>query len=209
MAIFDGIRNNWRKAEAASIVQQLLEHDQKFGLVRRGAARYANELVGLAWQQSPHLYDGSRGVLPHKVAVAASALAHGAKAAIGRDPQDPEAYALVVCLGQILQDVEHHDYLYTLNRLDEHLLGSAAQTFSEVSEAIEAAMSRAAAVAKARDEATRRRELDQGLDPAEIETMHQYGITYQNGQFHFQSYRYDRLQDAVNYAERVAVRERF
>lgn len=206
MAIFDNVRNNWRKAEAATVVQQLLENHRTFGFVGRNAARYANALIGLAWQQSSRMYDGSRGVVPHKVAVAASALAHGAKAAIGRDPRDPEAYVLVVCLGQILQDVEQHDYLYTFNRLDEHLLGSATQSFSEVRDVIEDDMARAAAVAKASDEATRRSELGQGLDPAHVELMHKYGITHQNGQYQFQSYRYDRLQDAVNYAERATVR---
>ena len=37
---------------------------------------------------------------------------------------------------------------------------------------------------------------------SDAETMQKYGITLQNGQYVFESYRYDRLSDAVNYAKR-------
>lgn len=205
MGIFTGARNTLRKAEAAAVVQRLLENQTRVGLVDCKPGPFANELVRAVWAQAPHLFDGSRGAIPHKVSVAAAALANGADALIRRNAQDPGAHALIICLGQILQDVEQNEYLYPFNKLDEHLLGQAAGTFVGLAESLEPHLKGVDAIlgvqGKTHSGDTESRAVN---ETPEQRAMREHGITFQDGQYWYQVYRYDKLDDAVNYAKLMA-----
>jgi hypothetical protein len=195
-----------RKAEAATVVQRLLENQARVGLVDFRPGPFANELVRNVWAQAPHVFDGSRGAIPHKVSVAAAALANGADALIRRNAQDPDAYVLIMCLGQILQDVEQNEYLYPFNKLDEHLLSQAVGTFANLAETLEPNLKGVEAILGAHDE-TKDSDAESHADETpEQRLMREHGITFQDGQYWYQIYRYDKLEDAVNYSKLVANR---
>lgn len=201
MGILAGARNTLRKAVAATVVQRLLENHARVGLVDFRPGPFANELVRSVWAQAPHVFDGSRGAIPHKVSVAAAALANGADALIGRNAQDPDAYVLIMCLGQILQDVEQNEYLYPFNKLDEHLLSQAVGTFASLAETLEPHLKGVDAIlgahGKTQDSGTK----SHANETPEQRLMREHGITFQDGQYWYQIYRYDKLEDAVNYSK--------
>lgn len=206
MGIFAGARNTLRKAEAATVVQRLLENQARVGLVGFKPGPFANELVRAVWAQAPHVYDGSRGAIPHKVSVAATALANGAAALIRRNAQDPDAYALIICLGQILQDVEQNEYLYPFNKLDEHLLSEAGGTFANLAESLEPHLKGVDAILGGQGKTNGGDAESNANETPEQQLMRKHGITFQDGQYWYQVYRYDKLDDAVNYAKLVASR---
>jgi len=129
MALFSGIKSTYKKSEAAVVVQNLLEHQAKAGLFELEPASLANKLVATVWDQKPDVFDGKFGQRPHKITVAASALANGIHL-FGDD--DPNGYALILSLGNILSELEVNGRLYPLNSLDLKLLEDAASTFAGI-----------------------------------------------------------------------------
>jgi hypothetical protein len=133
MGIFGSIKSNWEKSKAAVIVQNLLEHQASVGFYDLNPAKHANELVGAVWDSKPDVFNGKLGQRPHKITVAASALAHGIDR-IGFN--DPSSSALGLSLGNILSELETNGRLYPLNSIDHQLLEEATATFMSLSEEV-------------------------------------------------------------------------
>lgn len=58
MRLFGGVKDTYRKSEAAVVVQNLLETQQKGGLFDSDPASSATTLVDAVWTKTPHLFDG-------------------------------------------------------------------------------------------------------------------------------------------------------
>jgi hypothetical protein len=129
MGIFSSIKSTYKKSEAAVVVQNLLEHQAKSGWFDMNPASLANRLVAAVWEQKLDVFDGKFGQRPHKIAVAASALASGICLL---EENDRNRYALVFSLGNILAEIEVNGTLYPFNSLDHHLLEEAASVFADV-----------------------------------------------------------------------------
>ncbi len=71
---------------------------------------------------------------PHKIVVAASALANATQLF---DRNDLNGDAVVISLGNILSEIEANGRLYPFNSLDDQLLESAVATFVEISQELE------------------------------------------------------------------------
>jgi len=132
--------DEFKKDEAAVVraepsLQELLERQVRAGLFDRDPARIANLLVHSAWSKKPELFDGNRGQRPHKIATAAFALAAGIEGA--REVSSEPPYALVICLGTILSEVQTNGHLYPLNSLDVMLIESAAVTYAKAAEELD------------------------------------------------------------------------
>lgn len=135
MGIFGSIKSNWEKSKAAVIVQNLLEHQASTGFYDFNPAKYANELVGAAWDSRPDVFNGKFGQRPHKITVAAFALAY----ALDRTGiENHNSSALGLALGNILSELETNGRLYPLNSLDHQLLEEAAAVFTGVTEEVAA-----------------------------------------------------------------------
>ncbi len=131
MGIFGGIKNTYKKSEAAAVVQNLLEHQASVGLFSLDPAKLATKLTGAVWDSKPDVFNGKFGQRPHKITVAASALASG----IGLfDVSDLNRNALVLSLGNLLSELETNGRLYPLNSLDHQLLEASISTFTEIVE---------------------------------------------------------------------------
>lgn len=131
MRLFSGIKDTFKKSEAAVVVQNLLEMQQKSGLFDSDPATSATKLIDAIWTKSPHLFDGRFGQRPHKISLAASAFANAIEV-LGNT--NPNSNCFAICLGNIINEVSVNGKLYPLNNLDMDLLNSAAKIFAKFSE---------------------------------------------------------------------------
>jgi hypothetical protein len=58
MGLFSGIKNTFKKSEAAMVVQKLLETQAKVGLLLHDPAELARALVMAVWDKHPALFTG-------------------------------------------------------------------------------------------------------------------------------------------------------
>lgn len=135
MRLFGGIKDTYKKSEAAVVVQNLLEMQQKSGLFDRDPASAATSLVEAVWTENPHLFDGRFGQRPHKISLAASAFSNAIEVL---DSENLNGNCFIVCLGNILNEFSVNGKLYPLNTLDMDLLASAAKVFTKASEELTA-----------------------------------------------------------------------
>lgn len=124
--MFSGIKNMLHMSQAAAVVQNLLEDQQRNGFLGGDVAQMASHLVAVIWTQDPDWFNGKRGPRPHKVSVAAVALAQGIRNSIG----DRSVWlAYLTSLGTILSDVTANRYSYALSGTDLRLLELAEKDY--------------------------------------------------------------------------------
>jgi len=131
MGLFSGIKSIYKKSEAAVVVQNLLQHQANVGLLDLDPATLANKLVENVWDSKPDVFDGEFGQRPHKLTVAASALANGIELF---DDGDLNRNAIVLSLGNILSELETNGRLYPLNSLDHQLLEVSTSIFVDIAQ---------------------------------------------------------------------------
>lgn len=131
MRLFRGIKDTFRKSEAAVIVQNLLEMQQRSGLFDHDPASSATRIVDAVWKKSPHLFDGRFGQRPHKISIAASALSNAVDVL---EVGNPKSNCFAMCLGNILNEVSVNGKLYPFSNLDMELLDTAARSFERFAE---------------------------------------------------------------------------
>lgn len=127
MGLFGGIKSNWKKSEAAAIIQNLLEISQKMGIFDYDPAKIANSLVAEVWEARPDVFDGKFGQRPHKLSIAAIALTCGIRTAKESEYQR----GLFIALGRILGEVSLNGSLYPFNSIDESFLQGASELFNQ------------------------------------------------------------------------------
>ncbi|WP_417698259.1 hypothetical protein [Psychromonas sp.] len=134
MGLFSGIKSTFKKSEAAVVVQNLLEHQLNSGLSNLDPPKTANKFVELIWDIKPDLFNGKFGQRPHKISVAAAALAHATQLF---DRNDSNCNAVVISLGNVLSEIEVNGRLYPLNSLDELLIEEAMLVFAKIAQEFE------------------------------------------------------------------------
>lgn len=126
MTIFSRIKDNYKKSEAAVVVQNLLEIQAKIGYFGHDPAKFATVLIQSAWDEKPDIFGGKFGQRPHKLAVAAIALSRGLSLC---RHDDPHRMALLASLGKVLAEVHTNAGFYPFNNLDSTLLEAAGEVF--------------------------------------------------------------------------------
>lgn len=119
MGLFGAVKSNWKKSEAAAVVQNLLEHQAKHGFFNSDPAQTATFLIAKVWDSKPDIFNGKFGQRPHKMSVAAIALS---SAIDNLSPQNDNYSSLIIALGNLLQEWETNGSLYPLNSIDNELL---------------------------------------------------------------------------------------
>ncbi|WP_267220902.1 hypothetical protein [Dyella silvae] len=134
-----GITTMWRKAQAATIIQELLDHQKKHGLLEFPTTSYANHLVAAVWAQTPDVMEGRSGPKPHKIAIAAFVSATGLSIEENTPGPDSESkrYALLFVLATILREVEENGHRYPFHHVDHQLLSVAMDCLMEHHEQME------------------------------------------------------------------------
>jgi hypothetical protein len=131
MGLLGGLKSTYAKAEAAVVVQNLLQHQFDIGNLSLDPAKLANNLVAAVWNAKTDILSGKFGQRPHKIAVAAIALGNGISSF---DDNDGTRNVLIISLGNILSEVEVNGRLYPFNSLDGQLFEDAASCFAEALE---------------------------------------------------------------------------
>jgi hypothetical protein len=133
--MFKRVKNNFKKAEAAVIVQNLLVEHKEAGNLNRDPAEVANALISAVWGQKPDLFEGRFGTRPHKIAVAASALANALEISYdwGQDRR-----ALIGSFLTVMAEVQTNGGFYGLSGPDNVLLEYANGILARVTEEVEA-----------------------------------------------------------------------
>ena len=135
MGLFSEAKNNFKKAEAAVIVQKLLEHQMSVPLsgATLDPAKVANPLVGDVWDNKPDVFSGKFGQRPHKLAVAACALALGVNFYDDREDTGNK-FAAMMALGNLLSEIEVNGPLYSLNSVDAVLIAAASDVVEKAAQ---------------------------------------------------------------------------
>lgn len=114
------IRAMYKMSQAAVVVQNLLEQHAT-ALFPVDPAKAASQWVAKVHDDRSDLLDGRFGQWPHRVSVAAFALAHGSSC----DPSDDARILAHVALGTIMADLAVNRAFYPFNGIDDALLGYA------------------------------------------------------------------------------------
>lgn len=128
MGLFSGIKDNFKKSEAAVCVQNLLEQQQRIGCFTGNPASYASAIVQAAWDERPHVFNGKFGHRPHKISVTAIVLSRALSLS---SEGDPNRFALLACLGTALSEAHTNAGFYPFNNLDMTLIEAAGEVFIE------------------------------------------------------------------------------
>jgi hypothetical protein len=117
--MFSFVKDTFKKSEAAAVVQSLLETQQRTGYFFGEPSNTARKLVAKVWDFKPDVFNGTRAGRPHKLSVAAFALATGVT-----DNEDDRRAQLpcLTALGQILINLNLGNSPYSLNGIDYQLI---------------------------------------------------------------------------------------
>ena len=100
MTLFFGISATAIKAQAAVLVQNLLEECARLSDLGASPAELANKHVGISWDRNPQWFGPNR-TFPTKFVLAGSAFSSGANAMAQIQSRSTEL-AMMVCLGEFL-----------------------------------------------------------------------------------------------------------
>lgn len=116
--MFGGIKDTFKKSEAASIVQSLLEQQVKLGFLNLDAGKIANAIVGLTWDSRSQFLDGKKYPRPSKYGLAAFSIA----SSLDRCGSDRDLFlALMAVLPPILERLEGDRLIGSANTTDMRL----------------------------------------------------------------------------------------
>ncbi|WP_266180287.1 hypothetical protein [Dyella humicola] len=130
MDLFEAKGSAGTSAEAVTAIESLLDQQLRIGLLQGDPKTLASQLVTQVWAQKPELFEGRIGPKPHRVAIAAIALAAGTRLEAYRNNEALRS-SYTFALGLILDEVASNAHVYALHPVDHQLLDAAAATFAE------------------------------------------------------------------------------
>ena len=131
MGLFSGIKNTFKKSEAAVVIQNMLEELKHMGLFDSDPAKVANKMVEAAWDSRPEVFNGTHGERPHKLALAAYSFAY----TINKLDRDSQTRAtLQIPFGKLMLELLKNGKAYPFNELDTILIEGAAGLFHQLME---------------------------------------------------------------------------
>jgi hypothetical protein len=128
--LFEAKSSTANSTEAETAIESLLDQQVRNGLLAGNPKALASRLVTQVWAQKPALFEGRLGPKPHQIAVAAIALAAGARLEAYRN-NEPLRSSYTFALGLILDEIASNAHVYAFHHVDHQLLDAAAATFSE------------------------------------------------------------------------------
>lgn len=129
--MFGWVKNTLRKSEAALLVQQALEHHMPFGSRPFDPDKQSTLFVARVWDHKPDVFEGKLGKPPHKMSIAAFALATALR---DFEDDDEAEIAILLALGAVLLDLFDNEPFYDLAGADRWLIERANQAYCEVVE---------------------------------------------------------------------------
>ncbi|MBW6453784.1 MAG: hypothetical protein K0A92_08405 [Methyloprofundus sp.] len=133
MGILGSVKSNFKKSEAAVIIQKLLEMQAGLGTFVGNPAKSATLIIANAWNNKPDIFNGKFGQRPHKMSAAATAFAIAIEE---MSPENPHYLPIIFAFSRLIEDYELNGELYPFSSMDIKLLNSARQTFIQVSNSL-------------------------------------------------------------------------
>ena len=130
--MFKFLKISKRRADAAMIIQNLLELPMQFGRFEGASRGTANKLVNNIAKVKPEIVNGSRGVIPHKLAYAAAALSNHMNVVRVNQGTTDLLMGFYMALSPLLIEASENGMLYPFSELDLHLLNEANETLFAV-----------------------------------------------------------------------------
>lgn len=122
--------SSYKKSEAATVVQKLLEPVHQFGMFTRNPAEAARDYVQDVWDDKSSPVEDGSGNQPDAVPVAAYALALAAKRLF--ECKDNNAYPVSIALGKALSGIQTHGGGFREGKLNAHFIGAAEQIYATI-----------------------------------------------------------------------------
>lgn len=127
--MFKGIKDNFKKAEAAVVVENLLQFHINSGIfkISMPAKALANKMIQTAWDFKPDLLGGRFGVRPHKLSIAIFTfsihvvIANESKSKLSND----FFYLCLMGFSKLIDEVSVNGRLYSLSETDDVIIEMA------------------------------------------------------------------------------------
>ncbi|MDV5168828.1 hypothetical protein [Photobacterium rosenbergii] len=137
--MFKAIKDNFKKAEAAVIVENLLQTHVDTGVFQTSLSikDIANKMVQQAWEVKPDLLGGRFGTRPHKLSIASFTVAV-AIVSSGNSNSESSSDFQNVCLmmfGNIMDEIEVNGRLYNMSETDRVVIELAMNAVTPIMEA--------------------------------------------------------------------------
>lgn len=126
--MFSALYSRLKKSQAAVVIENVLTDVVKIRLEQTTPAIMANYLIQRVWESKPDIFDGKFGKRPHKITVAACALASGLECF---DSSSTNRNALTLALGVVMNELNVNGGLYEVSTVDKTLIDFAANIFIE------------------------------------------------------------------------------
>ena len=124
--MFGAVKQMFQFSAAAVVAQNLLEQQCATGLFHIDPKALSNRLVALTFGEKPDLINGKKGPKPHKISMAAVALAQGMREF---DRHSDEYMACFLSIGAILMEMEANGGSYPLTGKDAKFLELARREY--------------------------------------------------------------------------------
>ena len=130
MGIFSEFKSTFKKSESILLLKSMFDQHKSIGLLEDvNTEKLAERLVSDVWQSKPDIFDGAFGQRPHKMAVAAAALAYSLDN-LELERNRKIRLSIQINLGNLLSEIQTNGRLYPFNSLDVVLIESAVDTLS-------------------------------------------------------------------------------
>lgn len=124
--MFGAIKEMFQLSSAAIVVQNLLERQRSTGLFDVDPKALSHRLVAQVVSQDRDMFNGKKGPKPHRISVAALALAQGMR---NLDRHSDDYAACFLSTGMILLDMEENGGNYPLTNKDAAFLELARREY--------------------------------------------------------------------------------
>ena len=113
----------YKKSDAATAIQNLLEHQAQYGVFEGDPASTANAYVQAAWDEKPDVFNGKFGKRPHKLSVVIYALALAVQRL--HSIKDDQLAPVLIALTNAMSEVETNGDYYQLTSMDRTIMEEA------------------------------------------------------------------------------------
>ncbi|WP_430390433.1 hypothetical protein [Dyella sp. 20L07] len=136
MGLFEAMGVSLNRAQATATIEQLLDRQVEYGVLDGHPRTLAEHAVSQVWTLKPALFEGKIGPRPHKLAIAAIALAAAARSEAYRGNEILQG-SYTLALGFILDEIAGQAGQQPFQDVDLRLFDIAATTLSECPEALQ------------------------------------------------------------------------
>lgn len=138
--MFKSIKDSYKKAEAAVVIENLLQMQIDTGMFDTSVSikELANKMIQNAWDVKPELLGGRFGTRPHKLSVAAFTVSV-AIVSSGNSNSDSASHFQDVCFmmfGNIMNEIEVNGRLYNFSETDSVVIELAMNAVTPIMESI-------------------------------------------------------------------------